>query len=182
MNMIMNDEKTWRVKPAEAMRYGTAILGVAGSGKTNLAIRLIDAYRHAGARVLIIDPKGEMTRWRGNLKAEKPARLHTIRHVQTWLAGNSTLGIYQSGTVTDWPRVTIGVSKECLNWLEAQPKAGSSALDTPKLCLVLDDADRLVPQDQAQLAETVEPVESRIRDSVESEESKKQTKELALVC
>jgi len=28
MNMITNDEKSWRVRAAEAMRYGTALLGV----------------------------------------------------------------------------------------------------------------------------------------------------------
>jgi uncharacterized protein len=128
----------------DAITHNTAILGITGSGKTYLAIHLIEAYLAQGVRVLVMD----ITRQHYSfLVKHNPTAIKEHSKLQAWLDSDSLLGIYQFADVEDRiPRTTADFVKSCFDWGQNGAKLKAGVNIPAKLCIVMEEAHSLIPE------------------------------------
>lgn len=141
---VPNSNFPVHVHVSDSITHNTALIGVTGSGKSYLAIHLIEAYLDAGIKVLILD----LTRqhWQF-LQHRNPTALTGADGVAGWLAGESNLAIHQfANTTGGFPTAAADFAQKCFEWLRdsTQLRAG---VDVPsRLCIVLEEAHSLIPE------------------------------------
>lgn len=128
----------------DAITHNTAILGITGSGKTYLAIHLIEAYLTQRVRVLVLD----ITRQHYSfLTKHNPTTIRQHSELQAWLDGDSLLGIYQFADVNDRiPKTTADFVKSCFDWGQTGAKLKAGVNIPAKLCIVMEEAHSLIPE------------------------------------
>ncbi|MBL7954776.1 MAG: DUF87 domain-containing protein [Flavobacteriales bacterium] len=129
----------------DAVTHNTAILGITGSGKTYLAIHLIEAYLAQGVRVLILD----ITRQHYSFLAKNhsPTKIRDLEGLKAWLSGGTPLGIFQFVGADDrMPQTTASFVKECFDWGQKDVKLRAGVNLPARLCIVMEEAHSLVPE------------------------------------
>lgn len=126
----------------DLVTHNTAILGVTGSGKTYLALSLINEYIRCGVKVLILDISREYFPF---LSQFKPEKLAEPTDLEKWIEGPGLLGICEYEKSQNLPQTTATIIEKVFDVIKRQPLLPGKV--TPaKVCIVLEEAHALIPE------------------------------------
>jgi uncharacterized protein len=122
--------------------YHSAILGVTGSGKTYLALSLIDACANNGIKVICLDPTGDYKRHLAGA-----VMLASRNDINPFLSQNHHgIGIVEFSERTHPITATAAIADAAFTWAEGNRTEEDLLQPRPKVLLVLEEAHTLVPE------------------------------------
>ncbi len=141
---VPNSQFPVHVNIEDSVTHNTAVIGVTGSGKSYLAIRLIEAMVEKGLKVLILD----VTRQHWSfLEHEEPQALRKPSDVETWLARtDKPIGVYQFADATSFPEATARFDETAFTNLSKDVTLKPGVNEPARLCIVLEEAHSLIPE------------------------------------
>jgi len=126
----------------DLVTHNTAILGVTGSGKTYLALYLINEYIRLGIKVLVLDISRE---YFPCLSKHNPYPIHNVNEIDSWWNSDNSLGIYQFGDSKNFTLSTKLFVEKVFSLLSIQELKPGVTIPA-KICIVLEEAHSLIPE------------------------------------
>jgi hypothetical protein len=126
-----------------AVTHNTAAIGVTGSGKTYLALHLIEAMLDRGIRVLVLDLSRQHWTF---LTGRNPTAVRTAGDVRTWLAGAASLAVHQYAVADNYPRQTADLVEEVFRHLSTTVTLRPGLNEPARVCVVFEEAHSLIPE------------------------------------
>jgi hypothetical protein len=142
---VPNSEFPVHVELSDIVTHNTAIIGVTGSGKSYLALRLIEELAKCGVKVLVLDLSRQ--HWLFLERHNTPTALKTEADLSPWLESkDSMIGIYQfANEMGSYPKATASFVKAVFDWASTiKLQAGKNV--PARVCVVLEEAHSLVPE------------------------------------
>jgi Helicase HerA, central domain len=142
---VPNSEFPVHIELSDIVTHNCAIIGVTGSGKSYLALRVVEELARTGVKILVLDLSRE--HWLFLEKHNSLTALKTEADVPPWLANaDSMIGIYQFGNEkTSYPKATASFVSKVFDWASAiQLRPGKNV--PARVCVVLEEAHSLIPE------------------------------------
>ena len=142
---VPNSEFPVHVSLSDVVTHNCAIIGVTGSGKSYLALRIIEELARSGVRILVLDLSRE--HWLFLEKHNNLTALKTDAEIAPWLAqSESMIGIYQyANEQVSYAKATATFVRGVFDWaskIELRPGKNVPA----RICVVLEEAHSLIPE------------------------------------
>ena|GEM_PF-1454648 len=125
----------------------TAILGTTGSGKTYLALELIEELIKRNVKVICVDRAGEYRRRLRDEALDNIFEIETTDQVTNFLQSDKLLGLYEFAacqTDVDVANSVATIMETVSRWCE--DNHGVLDFNEAKLCVVLEEAHNLIPE------------------------------------
>jgi len=127
----------------DAVTHNTAIIGVTGSGKTYLALHLIEALVAQEIRVLVLDVSRQHWIF---MKDLNPFAIKQVEDVSTWLNGKQLIGVHQFADAQSYPQRTADLVGEIFGQMASKIQLRAGRNEPAHLCIVLEEAHSLIPE------------------------------------
>jgi hypothetical protein len=134
IGLIPNSNFPIHLNLDDVVTHNTAILGVTGSGKSYLALRIIEAFVDQKIKVMILDPSRQHYSY---LTKFKPTPLKEPSNVYAWMEdANSFIGIHQFGTEASMPQIASDFVLEAFKYITGKVKPVAGKNEKARLCIV----------------------------------------------
>lgn len=127
----------------DLVTHNTAVIGVTGSGKTYLALHIIEAVADAGVRVLVLDISRQHYIF---LQRLDPYQIRKTEDIGDWLGGDKSLAIHQFADANNYTKRTSDLTQAVFAYLEENTQLRAGENEPARIMVVLEEAHSLVPE------------------------------------
>jgi uncharacterized protein len=144
VGVIPNSSFVIHVNLEDAITHNMAVIGVTGSGKTYLALELINAMYRSNKKILILDVTRQHYLFLAHLQ---PKALRSAGEVAAWLDDPSCpIGIHQFAAGGTLPSVTHQFVESAFNHIRDTVTLEVGRNEKARLCIVMEEAHSLIPE------------------------------------